>query len=146
MRTALVLIALLLLPQAASAEDPVAGGELTVIVEGLGSDEGQVMMALFDSEASFDGPAEPVRKAKLAIEKHAAAQTWSGLSPGNYALRVFHDRNDDGELDSNWMGMPKEPFGFSQNPKLRFGPPSFEQARFELGAEPLIVKVRLREM
>jgi uncharacterized protein (DUF2141 family) len=133
----------------ASAEEPAAGGtELTVVVVGLASDAGVIRMALFASEHAYDaGEAEDsIRKKKLTIENKTAQHSWSGLGPGHYALRVFHDRDEDGELDSDWMGRPKEPFGFSNDPKLRFGPPSFEETRFELGSEPLTVKVKLQEM
>jgi len=55
------------------------------------------------------------------------------LAPGDYAVALFHDENDNGRIDR--VGpIPKEGFGFSQNPRLYFGPPGFKQARFTVGS------------
>lgn len=54
------------------------------------------------------------------------------LKPGNYALKFFHDENGNNELDTNLMGIPLEGFGFSNNPEMTFGPPSFKKTLFEL--------------
>lgn len=51
---------------------------------------------------------------------------------GVYAVRIFQDADGDGKLSSNLFGIPNEPYGFSLNPKSRFGPPSFKEASFEL--------------
>ena len=53
---------------------------------------------------------------------------------GRYAIRLFHDRDDDGELDTDLLGIPSEPYGFSNNAPARFGPPDFEAAAFEIPA------------
>jgi len=55
-----------------------------------------------------------------------------GLKKGTYAVSIFHDENDNGELDANFMGIPSEPYAFSNNAKGMFGPPSFKDCRFEL--------------
>lgn len=135
--------------RAALADSPrepaVAGGELTVIVLGLQSDAGTVLTALFDSEEDFDALADPVRRGKLVIEERAARVSWTGLPAGEYALRLVHDENGNGEVDTNWVGIPTEPFGFSKDPVSRFGPPGFEGAKFTLGSEALTLRVRLQE-
>ncbi|MFN3875311.1 MAG: DUF2141 domain-containing protein [Flavobacteriales bacterium] len=50
------------------------------------------------------------------------------LAPGRYAIKAYHDINGNGRLDTNWMGMPKEPYGFGNDAMGAFGPPSYEQA------------------
>ncbi len=57
---------------------------------------------------------------------------------GEYAVKVFHDVNNNGKLDTNWMGVPKEPYGFSNDAMGTFGPPSWEQARFTVKGHTLI--------
>jgi uncharacterized protein (DUF2141 family) len=57
----------------------------------------------------------------------------TALPAGTYALRVMHDRNGNQTLDSNLVGMPTEPWGFSNNAAGSFGPPGWDDARFELG-------------
>lgn len=54
------------------------------------------------------------------------------LKPGKYAFKYFHDENNDKEINTNFMGIPKEGYGFSNNAKGKFGPPSFEKMIFEL--------------
>ncbi len=53
---------------------------------------------------------------------------------GPFAIAVFHDEDLDQELDRNFLGIPREDYGFSRDARGRFGPPSFDDARLELGA------------
>lgn len=55
---------------------------------------------------------------------------FAGVPPGDYAVTVFHDENDNGKFDMNWMGMPLEGYGFSNNVKPRFKAPSFDECEF----------------
>ena len=68
------------------------------------------------------------------------------LPPGEYALSIFYDRNDNGELDTNFIGIPREPVALSNNARPKFGPPKYEDAVFTLGAEPLIQHITIREL
>jgi uncharacterized protein (DUF2141 family) len=54
------------------------------------------------------------------------------LPPGTYAVAVFHDANGNGKLDTNFLGIPKEPTGASRDPKPRMGPPKFTDCSFDL--------------
>jgi uncharacterized protein (DUF2141 family) len=65
------------------------------------------------------------------VEKEGEMETEVKIPYGKYAVTIFHDVNGDTELNSNFMGIPKEPYGFSNNPRAMFGPPSFEQSLFE---------------
>ena len=60
-----------------------------------------------------------------------------------YAIRMYHDVNDNGELDTNLMGIPSEPFAFSNNAQGRFGPAAWDDAVFEIGADAVRHTVRL---
>lgn len=62
----------------------------------------------------------------------------NNLKPGKYAFKFIHDENNNEKLDINWIGIPKEGFGFSNNPNLTFGPPSFEKTVFELSQSKVI--------
>jgi uncharacterized protein (DUF2141 family) len=66
----------------------------------------------------------------------------AGLAPGTWALSVIHDENDNRRLD-RFMGIPTEGFGFSRNPRLRMGPPRFDEARFPVAGGQLRQTVRL---
>ena len=65
-----------------------------------------------------------------AAEKGTTQVTLTNLPDGKYALAVFHDKNSNNELDTNFIGIPKEPIGFSKAKMKLFGPPSFKDCAF----------------
>ena len=64
--------------------------------------------------------------------------SFENISPGDYAISVMHDANENNELDSNAFGIPKEGFGFSNDVMGMFGPPSFEKAKFKFTGDNII--------
>jgi uncharacterized protein (DUF2141 family) len=68
------------------------------------------------------------------------------LPPGEYALSIFYDSNDNGELDTNFIGIPKEPVALSNNARPKFGPPKYKDAVFTLGEEPLTQSISMEEI
>ncbi|MCV2367154.1 DUF2141 domain-containing protein [Roseateles oligotrophus] len=112
---------------------PARAVEMEVEVGGLTQTEGRVMVGVFTDAGSWlkkaitGGSAEAIQQkdGKLLIKLQ-------DLPEGSLALSVFHDVNGNGKLDSNAMGMPKEPYGFSNNAAGSFGPPKFEKAVFEV--------------
>ena len=123
-----------------------SSGELSVEVVGLTSPTGAVMVSLYDSEQAFSEKLAPFRSGKLAVEGPAAEWTVADLPPGDYAIRVYHDINGNGEMDRNAIGIPREPVGFSNNPQSRFGPPGYQDARFAVRDRPEAVVIRLRSV
>ena len=69
---------------------------------------------------------------------------FENIPHGDYALKVFHDENENQKLDTNFIGMPKEKFGFSNDAMGRFGPPSFEQARFRFEESATTLRVEMK--
>ncbi len=61
--------------------------------------------------------------------------SFSDIEPGDYAIRYFHDENNNGAMDTNLFGLPVEGFGFSNNAKVNFGPPSYQQAAFKVAQQ-----------
>jgi uncharacterized protein (DUF2141 family) len=104
-----------------------------VTVTGFESEEGQVMIALFldekgwpdDETSAFDAAVLPIRERKAVAE-------FKGVPAGHLAVSVFHDENSNRALDTGAFGIPSEDYGFSQNARGAFGPPSFDDARLEL--------------
>ena len=80
---------------------------------------------------------------KQSVAARAGAIRLSGLAPGRYALSLIHDENGNGRLDTV-AGIPKEGFGFSRNPAIRFGPPRFSAVQFDLAAGEARQTVRVR--
>lgn len=82
-------------------------------------------------------------KAMDAIGKDVPL-TFENVAPGTYAVKIFQDVDGDGKMGTNALGIPNEPFGFSNNAMGNFGPPSFKQAAFEVGKEPVVIRLKLR--
>lgn len=66
------------------------------------------------------------------------------LPPGKHAIKVFHDVNSNGALDTNALGIPNEPYGFGNDARGRFGPPTFEDAAVTMGHVPVVTAVKLK--
>ncbi|MEM1379535.1 MAG: DUF2141 domain-containing protein [Pseudomonadota bacterium] len=96
--------------------------------------EGAVMIALYGSAEAYDGGGEPVRAVRVPVEGVSMRATFTDLEPGQYAARAFHDLNGDGDLNTNPMGRPIEPFAFSNGAQAQFGPPSFADAAIDVPA------------
>ena len=123
-------------------------GILIIEITGLKEASGDVYVAVFNSDETFLGD-EPVQAKKVVIAEALDGEVVSTeleLPMGDYAFSAFHDKDGDGELDTNLVGMPKEPIAMSNNAVGKFGPPDYDDAVFTLGAEPLIQRVVMREM
>ena len=99
---------------------------LTIEIEGIKKKEGSVLVMLSDSKESFLHTGEGF---KAAVKDHKATVTYH-VKKGEYAFSFFHDKNDNGKFDTNFLGIPKEPYGFSNNARGFMGPPSYEKAKF----------------
>ncbi len=78
----------------------------------------------------------------IAVDANKVSYEFRDLPVGSYAVVVYQDLNGNRDLDTNWMKIPKEPYGFSNNPSTTFGPPSFEKASFMVSKDHNI-EVRL---
>lgn len=110
---------------------------LTVNLTGLQKEKGSVMVGLFNVEdkwltENFAGEAS-------SITSGMAKVTFTNLPKGEYAISTFHDIDEDGELGTNAIGIPNEPYAFSNNAKGLFGPASFKDSKFEVNSNTEIV-------
>lgn len=123
-------------PVAASTIGPAVPAAASVVLtfKGMKTPSGRIMGALFDSEAAYAGQGAPVRGIALTVEASEVATTLTGLKPGRYAVRAFHDLDGDGKLSMNPFGTPSEPFAFSNGAKGVMGPAAWNEAAFEIGA------------
>jgi len=109
-------------------------GMLVVKIWNIPSNEGRVRIALANSEENFSGSDSAFRAQPVEISEGMAEVVFKAIPYGEYAVKVFHDENDDGELDKNFFGAPTEAYGFSNNARGSFGPASWEDARFTFKA------------
>ncbi|HPI40429.1 MAG TPA: DUF2141 domain-containing protein [Pseudobdellovibrionaceae bacterium] len=131
----------------ADAPLPLAENTLKIMVTNLRSSQGVIYASLYDNEEGF--PTDSL-KAKTRIKaeilsSQTAEFVFSDLEPGkNYALSVFHDENNNEKLDTNFLGMPKEGVGISNQAKGRFGPPKFKDAQFLFTKELSEIKLPIK--
>ena len=136
-------ITALLVALAAALPSGAGAATLEIRVEGLPKAEGQLLLALADSAAGWDGQAEPRARRRQAVTGTTEIVRIDDLAPGAYAISVFHDANANGRMDKNIVGMPTEGYGFSRNPVV-MRKATFEEARFELAADGGAVVIELR--
>ncbi len=121
---------------------PVLGVELTVHVDAVRNANGTVRIELDDSQQAWDDKVKPVASVEVKARVGLVSYTFRDLAPGAYAIVLYHDENDNHELDTNFFGIPKEGFGFSNNPKS-MRKPGFEDCKFEVTGEDSSVTIHL---
>ncbi len=128
---------LALLPAGAGAQNGGGGeGSLTLDFQGIKVRRGIVLGALFDSRATYDANKGSLREVKLPAEDGDISVTIAGLKPGWYAVKTFQDIDKNGAMRFNPVGMPLEPYAFSNNARGLFGPASWRSASFEVKPGP----------
>ncbi len=103
-------------------------GTIELVISETSSDEGVIQLLIFDQEKGWPETLDNAWKVvTLPIENGEARKTISKVPAGNYAVTVFHDHDENGVIRKNKIGYPVDNFGFSNNPSLFFGVPSFEK-------------------
>ena len=131
---------------ARAAEKPEAGktGTLTVIIDGFPNNNGNARITLCDTEAGCKGEKVAFRGDAIPIREKMATWLLPDLPWGTYAIKAFHDENGNGKLDKNALGMPKEAYGFSNNARGAFGPPSYESMTFKLDRTQKTIRITVK--
>jgi uncharacterized protein (DUF2141 family) len=125
------LIALLAVTLAAPALTPAAAADLDLRFTGIETPSGAILAVVFANEADYTA-GKPVRAVMIPVKDGAAAQVVSGLAPGRYAIKAFHDIDGNGQMGVNPFGQPVEPFAFSNDAPGNMGPASWSAAAFDL--------------
>ena len=103
---------------------------LTVEITGMKNNNGRVYVALYNSEKTFlkDG----FRGAIAKVSDKKATVVFKNIPEGTYAISVYHDADNNQKMDANFLGIPKERYGFSNNARGFMGPAKFKNAKFIL--------------
>ncbi|MBD8543382.1 DUF2141 domain-containing protein [Oxalobacteraceae sp. CFBP 8761] len=130
----------LALAAALCAAGSASAASIEVRVQGVTA-KGKVLVAVCDKttflkDCAYSGSA-PAKAGETVV-------TVDGVPTGSWAVLSYQDENDNGKLDRNVLGIPKEPYAFSRDARGRFGPPSFEDAAFELRDEKAVTTIKLR--
>ena len=117
-------------------------GDLTVVVENIKSDQGNVRAALFNSARDF--PKTLSSGQFIAAKTGSVSFTFKDLPAGQYAVSTFHDLNSNDKLDTNFVGKPVEPYGFSRDARGTFGPPPFDDAVIQVGESAKTITISVK--
>jgi len=120
---------------------PVAAADLKVLIVGAQNAKGQFIAALFDSPGSWMKSPTDTRIAP--ISNGGAALARFDVPAGTYGLAIYHDANSDGEINTGFLGLPTESFGFSNNSTALFGPPGFGKVGFQVTPGGNMITIRL---
>lgn len=108
---------------------------ITVKITNLENNKGKVYISLYNSESNFLNSA--LEATFSEIEEGKCEVNFKNIPTGVYAISFFHDENDNGKMDYNALGIPKEDYGCSNNARGFMGPPKWEDAKFQLNTEPV---------
>ncbi|MEO1018854.1 MAG: DUF2141 domain-containing protein [Pseudomonadota bacterium] len=122
------------------------GSELVVEVSGIEADEGEVGCALHDDPEKFPMESSAANEVWLDAKTTGVQCRFEGLTPGRYAVAISQDFNGNRETDTNWIGMPTEPWGVSNNVRPLLRAPRFDEAAVEVAdGEAVRIAVELAE-
>lgn len=109
--------------------------ELTI--KGIEKVQGTVLVAVYNSAETF--MKKRLTSKKVVVTGKEATFIFENVAEGDYAISTFHDENDNNKLDTNFFGVPNEPYGFSNDARGSFGPPSFDKARVKVDGDKKLV-------
>lgn len=115
-------------------------GELKIIVKNINPNQGMMRLALWDGANGFPKDYRTSIDQVSVSVTNEVEYTFTNLSKDSYAMAIFQDLNSDEDLNTNAIGIPKEPFGFTNNPRLLFGPPTFKKCKVQVPATGTVTK------
>ncbi|GLQ46718.1 hypothetical protein GCM10007862_17690 [Dyella lipolytica] len=117
--------------------------DITVTVDGLRNANGTVRLELDGSEAAWNNKAKATAMGNVKAAVGAVSYTFSDIQPGTYGLGVYQDEDNSGKLRTNLFGIPKEGYGFSNNPSV-MRMPTFQEVQFTVAKQNTTVLIHLK--
>jgi uncharacterized protein (DUF2141 family) len=119
-------------------------GEIRVVVTGLRNVEGHVRIALFENAEGFPEGKKSLARVAVPIAPNEVSASFNEIPAGTYAVSLFHDENNNEVLEKNFLGVPKEGIGFSNNPRALLRAPGFDEAKFSFSGSEFTVTIRIQ--
>lgn len=143
--TSLLLMASVINMITLSSAKAMSNSTLIVTINGLRNQQGQVCFGLFSDAQGFPSNRSRAMEVRcLSAKDTPLTVTFNNLNAGIYAVTVFHDANGDGTLNRGFLGIPKEGFGFSRNPRIGTSPPSFKKAAVAITDQTTEIQIQLK--
>lgn len=125
--------------------EPQNEGKIELLIKGAKSNSGVIQVLIFNKEDGFpEDPKMAFKALSLPVSNLSTRVAIEDLPAGEYAISVFHDEDSDGQIRKNDFGMPIDTYGFSNNPTLYFGPPSFSKSTVPVKNSLVKVEIILR--
>lgn len=116
---------------------------LTMDLIGLRSTKGNILVCVTRLADHFPDCTKDPDRHHFTLAATASRVVLGTMPPGDYAIAIIHDENGNGRLDT-FAGIPREGVGFSRNPAIHFGAPSFRSASFAIAGSPVEQDIRLK--
>ncbi len=121
-----------------------AKGKLVVTITGINSNQGTIKIGLYNKQAGFMDARHVLHGLNRPAKKGNVIGSFKNLAYGSYAVSVVHDENNNGRMDKNFLGVPKEGYAFSRNVRPRFSAPSFKATRIQLNDKSKNIRIKMR--
>ena len=108
---------------------------ISIEIKGIPNEKGNIFIALFRQKDDFPTFGKQYIGKIIPVTGKKMSYTFETLAEGKYAIAIFHDENKNGKLDKNYLGIPTEAYGFSNNARRAFSAPSFEEAELNLKSD-----------
>ena len=117
--------------------------DINITIKNIKTIQGAIIIDIYENKSNF--LKRNLKSQTIAVDDMEMRISFKDVKSGEYAIGVIHDINDNGKLDTNFIGIPKEPIGTSNNPKPRMGPPKWDDAKFVLSpGEKKIMEIKLQ--
>lgn len=121
---------------------PTFADELTLHVNNIKAIQGNLLVAVYDKEASYNANNNWVAAKQVKVADTTMSLSFVDLPAGSYAIKLFQDKNENNQIDIGANGIPTEPYGFSNN-LGSYGPPSFDEAKVTVN-KASVIEIQLR--
>jgi uncharacterized protein (DUF2141 family) len=128
----LLFLAICLTTIICNAQETEQAYELKIQIEGLQTNEGNILLEIVTPDE------KPFKNIKTEVT-NSTCQLVQQLPKGTYMVSYYHDANNNNKMDKMFMGIPKEGYGFSNNPDSKYGPPAIDNMLFTVASDTLIV-------
>ena len=117
--------------------------DIKIEIQNLKNTMGKVSIGLYKQSKNFPIISKEYKGVHLNINSHTLSYMFKDIPNGIYAISVFHDENSNRKPDKNFLGIPKEGYGFSNNAKATFSAPSFNDAKFNVSTQTINLKINM---
>lgn len=116
---------------------------ITLKVKGMKNTKGIIRAFLFNSKSSYLKE-EILEETQSINSSKEVILNFKNMPKGTYSIFVYHDENNDNKMDENWLGIPTEDYGFSNNARGTMGPPDFEESKFEFDGQSIVLSIIIK--